>query len=214
MSNAKLWVYGGAAGIVGTCSYVTAIAVPWPETQLGTSMGLTVASMWPVLSIVYSYGLYDYVAAERPSVANRLGLMFAVAGFATVLAMLIVQIGVDAGMREISRTLEAREAMTLKRGLRLIDQGIDVAWDMLIGTALVFSGVAARQRRGLGPGWGIPLVILGVGLIALNIATFPWPPASRGLFDIGPLIGAFEIALATRLLMLGRRASAEGSLVR
>jgi len=37
-------------------------------------------------------------------------------------------------------------------------------------------------------------------------ATFPWPPASRGLFDIGPVIGLFVTTRAVRLALLGRRA--------
>jgi len=205
--NRSLWTWSGIAGVVATASYIVAITVPWPETQLGRSAGLIVVTIWPLLSIVYCYGLYDFVAAERPSAANGLAFTFAVAGFATVLAMIVVQLAVDAGIGEITRGLDAEAARTLKRGLRLIDQGLDVAWDMLIGTSLVFSGVAARRRRGLGPGWAFPLMALGAGLIALNVATFPWPPASRGLFDIGPFVGLFEIALAARLAMLGRRAA-------
>jgi hypothetical protein len=50
-------------------------------------------------------------------------------------------------------------------------------------------------------------VVLGVALIALNAATFPWPPGDRGLFDIGPFIGVFVMALAARLTLLGRRAA-------
>jgi hypothetical protein len=76
---------------------------------------------------------------------------------------------------------------------------------MLIGTALIFSGAAIRRRSGLGLGWAIPSVVLGMTLIALNAATFPWPPGDRGLIDIGPFIGLFVMALAARLTMLGRR---------
>jgi hypothetical protein len=77
---------------------------------------------------------------------------------------------------------------------------------MLIGAALVSSGLAMRRRSGLGNGWGVPSAALGIALVALNAATFPWPPADRGLFDIGPFIGLFVMALAARLLVLGRRA--------
>jgi hypothetical protein len=89
----------------------------------------------------------------------------------------------------------------------MIDLGLDVAWDMLIGTALILSGSAMRRRSGLGPPWAISSVVLGVALIALNAATFPWPPGDRGLFDIGPFIGVFVMALAARLTLLGRRAA-------
>jgi hypothetical protein len=208
MPNRSLWMRSGICGALGVACYILAIAVPWPETQLGTVGGLILASAWPILSIVYSYGLYSFVAAEREGVANRLGLVFAVAGFTTLLAMIIVQAAVGAGVAEMTKGLDAATAKALHRGLRLVDLGLDVAWDMLIGTALAFSGVAMGRRSGLGRGWGIPSVALGVALIGLNVATFPWPPASRGLFDIGPFIGLFVMALAVRLAVLGRRVQA------
>jgi hypothetical protein len=91
--------------------------------------------------------------------------------------------------------------------LRLIDMGLDVAWDMLIGTALVCSGAALWRCGGFGPWWAAPSIALGAALIVLNALTFPWPPASRGLVDIGPVIGLFVMALAARLALLGRRAA-------
>jgi len=154
---------------------------------------------------VYSYGLHAFVAAERESAANRLAFVFAVVAFATVLGMIVVQLAVGAGIAEITKGLDEPAATALRRGLRLIDLGLDVAWDMLIGTALILWGVAMRRRTGLGPGWALPSVVMGVALIALNAATFPWPPGDRGLIDIGPFIGVFMLALAIRLAILGRR---------
>ena len=121
--------------------------------------------------------------------------------------MLVVQLAVGAGVGEITQGLDEQSATALRRGLRLIDLGLDVAWDMLIGTALIFSGISMRPRKGLGLGWAISSATLGIALIGLNAATFPWPPAARGLFDIGPLIGLFVFALAARLAVLGMRAS-------
>lgn len=187
--------------------FILAVAVPWPATRFGTSATLVVISAWPVLSIVYSYALFSFVAAERDGPANRLALLFAALAFATVLSMIVVQLAVGAGIGEITRGMDEPAAQALRRGLRMIDLGMDVAWDMLIGTALVFSGQALRRRSGFGPGWGIPSMAFGVALIALNAATFPWPPANRGLFDIGPFIALFMMALAARLAYLARRAA-------
>ena len=97
MSPGRLWTVSGIAGVVGVACYILAIAVPWPETQWGTSAALLVVCAWPILSIVYSYGLYSYVADERDGAINRLGFVFAVAAFATVLAMIVVQLAVGAG---------------------------------------------------------------------------------------------------------------------
>jgi hypothetical protein len=193
--------------VVSVACYILAITIPWPETQFGRSAALLVVSAWPILSIVYAYGLYNFVAAQCDGTANRLSLVFAVAAFTTVLAMIVVQLAVGAGFSEIAEGLDEPTAMALHRGLRMVDHGLDVAWDMLIGVALIFSGVALRRRTGLGLGWAMPSAALGVALIVLNAATFPWPPADRGLVDVGPLIGLFVMALAGRLALLGRRAA-------
>jgi hypothetical protein len=204
--NRNLWVGSGIAGVVAVVCYILAIALRWPESQLGTSTALVIVSAWPILSIVYSYGLYTFVAAERESAANRLAFVFAVAAFTTVLGMIVVQLAVGAGIGEITRGLDEQTTKALRRGLRMIDLGLDVAWDMLIGTALILSGTAMRRRNGLGLGWAICSVALGVVLIVLNAATFPWPPGDRGLIDIGPFIGVFVMALGVRLSILGWRA--------
>ncbi len=196
---------GGVAGIACVCCYFVAVLVPWPESQVGIAGSLFVVSGFPLLGIAFSYGLYSYLAQERGGTANRLAFVFAVAAFTTLLAMLFAQLAVGAGIGEMSKGLDAVAAKALRRGLRLIDLGLDVAWDFLIGVALVLWGVAMRRRSGLGLGWAVPMMVFGVALIVLNGATFPWPPADRGLFDIGPFIAVFLVALAARLITLRDR---------
>lgn len=197
---------GGLAGIVSVGCYFLAVLIPWPETQVGTSLSLLVVSGFPLLGIVFSYGLYSFVAEESEGPANRLAFVFAVAAFTTLLGMIIAQLAVGAGIGEVTKGLDEATAKALRRGLRLIDLGLDVAWDFLIGTTLVLWALAMRRRRGLGPGWAVPSALFGIALIGLNAATFPWPPGDRGLFDIGPFIALFFVAVGVRLMTLGRGA--------
>lgn len=198
---------GGVAGVLSVARHLLAVLIPWPDTRAGTSAGLVVVSGFPLLGLVFGYGLHGFVAEERDGGVNRLGFVFAVAAFTTLLGMIIVQQAVSAGIGEVTRGLDEATARALRRGLRLIDLGLDVAWDFLIGSALVLWGLALRRRTGFGPGGAVPLAALGVALIALNAATFPWPPGDRGLVDIGPLIALFWVAIAVRLMTLGRRAA-------
>jgi hypothetical protein len=208
MTNRNLWTGCAIAGVVSVLSYIVAISVPWPDSQLGVSAALLIATLWPVLSIFFSYGLFTFIASEHDSAVNRLAFIFAVAAFTVVLTMIVVQLTVGAGFASISAQLDDETATALKRGLRLVDLGLDVAWDMLIGMALALLGAAMRRRTGLGFGWASISMALGVALIALNAATFPWPPADAGLFDVGPLIGLYIMALAARFAVLGRRETA------
>jgi hypothetical protein len=207
MANDRLWVWTGVAGVGGIACYLCAAFLPWPETQLGTSLSLLTVSGFPILSIIYSYGLYTYIAAENESAANRLAFVFAALAFTTVLSMIIVQMAVGGFRAEFTEGLDDITGRGLHRGLRSIDLGLDVAWDMLIGTSLIFTGVAMRRRKGYGAGWGVPSAVLGGALIILNASTFPNPPADAGLFDIGPFIGVFMMAVAARLTFLGFRSS-------
>lgn len=204
MEERDMWVKGGLAGIVCVACYFLAVFIPWPENQFGTSASLLVISGFPILGIVFSYGLRSSIAAEKESAANRLGFVFAIAAFAMLLGMIFAQLAVGAGIGEIAKDLDDTAAKALRRGLRLIDLGLDVAWDFLIGTAMIFWGLALRGRRGFGPWWGVPLAVLGIALILLNAWTFPWPPGDHGLFDIGPFIGLFFAGIGGRLIMLGR----------
>ena len=211
MENARLWLFGGIAGILGIGCYLSAILIPWPETQLGLSVSVTIVSGFPILGIVASYALCDCLAAPRQTAANRIALGFAISGFATLLAMLLVQVAVTSAMPELTRGLDAAAAKALTRAMRMVDLGLDVAWDLLYSTAMIFWGFALRTRRGFGPGWAFPSMALGALLIVLNVATFPWPPGDHGSVDLGPVAALFILALNIRLTYLGWRALRSGS---
>ncbi len=208
MGNPRLWWYGGIAGAVSVCCYFLAILIPWPETQLGTSVSVVVVSGFPILGIMSSYALSSFIAAERDVAASRMAFAFATAAFATLLAMLLVQLAVGTGFAEMARGMDAATAKVLKRTLRLVDMGLDVAWDLLMCTAMILWGFALRRRSGFGPGWALPLIALGGLLFILNVSTFPWPPGSHGSVDLGPVAGLFLLGLNIRLAFLGRRAMA------
>ena len=205
MDNRRFWLNCGIAGIAGMVCYILAIMVPWPQTQLGRSMLLLVASAWPIFSIVFSYGIYTFIAAERDGAANRLALIFGVLAFSTVLSMLIVQMAVNAAFADIAKGLEDTTSTALSRGLKMVDLGLDIAWDVLIGVSMIFLAIALKGRTGFGIWWAAPVMILGVLMLGLNAATFPWPPGEAGLFDIGPFVGTYMLVIAVRFIVLVRR---------
>jgi hypothetical protein len=105
-------------------------------------------------------------------------------------------------------------AVAIRRTVRLVDFGLDVAWDMFIGASLLCIGFAMRPHSKLGWKWGLPAVLFGAALIVLNAITFPWPPDTRGLLDIGPFIGFYIMALAGFTVWCGLRMTGEQRILR
>ena len=120
--------------------------------------------------------------------------------------MMSIQLAVGIGMENYisSSSISNPELLHfMQKSLRLIDLGIDVSWDLFIGVSLIFLSIAINKNNLFKIWWTIIGSILGIGLIVLNVATFPWPPNTKGLIDIGPLVGLYIIFLSTRLIIIG-----------
>jgi len=74
---------------------------------------------------------------------------------------------------------------------------------MFLGVSLIFLALAIKKHSRLGIWWAVPMALLGLSVIIVNLYTFPYTPVSKGLFDIGPLIGTFMILFAVRTAYLG-----------
>jgi hypothetical protein len=181
--------------------------LPMPESHKESVAALLLASAFVDLGIFFFYGLYKFIGAERDTAVNTLGFTFSVAGFTVLLAATVVRLAIREGTSEVTRLLDGVTADAVNRALLLVILGLDVAWEILIGTALFFIGLALRQRTGLGPAWGYLAVVIAIVLVAVNAATFPRPPENWGLVDVGPLVAVFFLALGARLFSLGRRSS-------
>ena len=163
--------------------------------------------MWPVLSIIFSLGLYRWLTSEGGSFVAELGFLFAMIAFATVAAMISIQLAVRMGFERYLSTMPSpnKEWSDLLLDMtRMVDMGLDVAWDVFIGSSLVCIGVAMLRHFKFGKVWGTPSIVFGAALIVLNVMTFPFPPNTAGLFDIGPVIGSYILAVATKMIVASR----------
>lgn len=200
-ADRRLLITGGISGIISIMAYVIVTVAPLTPT-----FAFLLAMLWPLLSIVYAYALYSFIATEREGSANRIGFVLAVAAFSMVAMMISVQLAVKIGMAEYRVSATADEiavAPFMTDAIRLVDLGLDLAWDFFIGATLIVVAFPMSRHSKLGYRWGVPSGVLGALLIGLNAATFPWPPDTRGLVDIGPLIGLYVVLLSTHLVTSG-----------
>jgi hypothetical protein len=173
-SSSVVWIRTGVVvGLVGCVVYPTIIFLHLPKLTLV----VLAATLGPLLAIT-SLSLGTLLQLPRPSVPAQLGMIFNLAAGVLVSAVLLVQLAVKA---ELHGASVPREVV----GIWL---GLDVVFDVFasIGTGLFALSMLHHPRFGMVFG-GIGL-ILAAGLLALNLLTFPTPPADAHLFDLGPFV--------------------------
>lgn len=199
--NSLLFILGGVAGVIATASYILIVTIPLPD-----AVAYFMAMLWPILSVFFGFAVYKYIALNKQTVSNQLSFLFGCIAFTLVSIMLSVQLGVKAGMAEEIAAADADKKGILELilySLRWVDLGIDLAWDMFLGVSLIFTGFAFKSHPKIGIWWCIPAILFGVLVLGLNLYTFPNPPNTQGILDIGPFVGTFMTIFAARFIFLG-----------
>ena len=158
------------------------------------------------LMMVGLVGLQWVLAQQRDGILLRSGTIFGIVGAAFVNAMLVTQIANgywnEARLELATGDKEREIAELLFAAVNRVQLGFDISFDIFIMTAtLLLSAVMLRQRP-LFPilGW-VGLIAAGIPL-SLNLYTFPDPPAAAGLFDAGPMVGLWFLAVFIRLISI------------
>jgi len=198
----KQLLIGSIGSIIGLHCYIIAAAI-----SMSPLLSFLLITIWPVTAIIFAHALYKYIAIEKQSISNQLAFLFTVIAFVLVYIMLSIQIGLKTGIIDMMNSATDNEKETLALILsstNWVHLGIDLAWDMFLGTSMILLSIALKGHSKFKLWWAIPMLVLGLALIAVNLYTFPYPPAEKGIIDIGPIIGVFMIVFAIRTAILGR----------
>ncbi len=182
--EAQAWLrYIGAGGFGATISYVLLSVISGPDW-----LGVTLAFGFAATLSMGSIAIWQFLSLK---------------GAASPLAMLAALANVVAGALFVSMALVQLAVRDVAdppdEALRAVYWGLDVAWDLYIGAGTLAFAVVFRDStlfRWLSiPGAAIALLLLG-----LNVGSFPEPPSSAGLVDVGPLVGLWYLAVTIRAL--------------
>lgn len=89
---------------------------------------------------------------------------------------------------------------------RAVFWGLDVAWDLYLAAATLGFAVAFLRVPWF-RWWALPGIVVVLAFVALNLASFPEPPSSAGLIDLGPAIGLWYFTVAVRCVFILRRSN-------
>jgi hypothetical protein len=92
------------------------------------------------------------------------------------------------------------------KGTNLIQQGIDVSFDVFYCLGMIVLAAVLYRHRDFGRILGGLGVMSAAGLLVLNLWTFPYPPANSGLLDLGPPTGVWWLLVCVQIQRVLRRA--------
>lgn len=166
----------------------------------------SLAAMIGLLGIGWAVALNFVLQSERRSRAAILAATFGVAGFAVVMAMLIVQGSVQTGIAQQYATLtsDADRAATVAafRSVRWVDLGLDFTWDIFIAWSMILFGIAMLKTHTFGKFWAILGIIIAAFLFALDVRSAPNPAEP----DISPISFIWFVGVSIKMLLFARRA--------
>ena len=195
------------AAIVGVCGLLANVAYALAASEaLGEVATPIAASLFGPLIAGTSVALYVLLASERATLAGLLAAIANVAAAGLVTAKLLVQIAVD--------DVEAGLSPAVSDAFEHVEFGLDLSWDVfLVAGTILFSCAMLADPR-FGRRFALPGIVLAAALFVLNFTTFPTPPASEGLVDLGPLVGLWYAAVSVQALRLQRLTGRDGAVSR
>ena len=176
-------------GLLAIVDYFMIAALPIPDRLV-----VVMASLFGPLLLVGSFALYRMISIHSRSFAAELAMVFNSLAAALVTAMLLVQMAIHTTADKLSQPLDRN----LLREFDSIQLALDVGWDVFISIGTLAFAVAMIKHPRFGKWFAVPGVLLSAGLLVLNLATFPTPPASAGLIDLGPFVGFWYAACSIR----------------
>lgn len=181
---------GSVCGALAVLAYVGWSTLPMPDA----ANRLLHFGFGPLLVCAF-LGIWHYLGAGRPRFVHLVACAFGIAAGVAFTAMTVVQASM---VDSVLLPLRAADDPAVKAHLRYVLQGtnsvqlgLDVVWDLFITLATVLVGTSLWRFGGALRVYGIVGVLAGGVTLAINLWSFPTPPAQGGLFDLGPFVGGW-----------------------
>ena len=183
-------IYPLLSGVLGLAILLAYLNFAFGWVPLSQRLSLVLAFAIGPVAVCGTLAISESLARVFGTFTLRLGTIFLVIGFALLTLMLTMQQAVFAEYQELlGATAAAQAPASLKDSFALVNRvqlGADVAFDIFYSLGIILVSVVIVRRHGLGRLVGVYGLAVASGLLALNIWSFPTPPAAAGTVDLGP----------------------------
>jgi hypothetical protein len=139
---------------------------------------------------------YQFRGIERRTAVAQVAAVATVVGAVVLLLMSSIQLS-------IRTDLAGTHPKTLGAAFQLAERvhlGLDVAWDVYFALGMGLFGLAAYSHPRLGRVLGGLGMLIAIGLLVLNVAQFPIPPAAANSVDLGPVAGLWYLVVTIQII--------------
>ena len=190
----RSWIRVGlAAGVLAMADYMLLLLLPGPDRLL-----LALAAAFAPLLAAGAVGVYRVVALHRPGVALQLGSGAVAAAGVVFTLMALVQL---AGRASLAALDAGGGAAAARRAIESVRLGLDLGWEVgfALGAVLV-AGALVRHPR-FGWLYAVPGALAGLAVLIIAVLAFPQDPVAAGLYDLGPLLALWWLAVTARAIL-------------
>ena len=162
-----------------------------------TNLSIFMMLMLGPFAIFGMVSIADFLNRDKRFEVVILGKIFGITAFSIWVCVMCIQQGTRLYFHEVlipQATLENIEIYKMVlQGANSVQFTLDIAFDIFYCLLVMLYSVAMMQDKYFGKIIGIFGLLSGLGLLVLNLYTFPYPPAESGLIDLGPVTGIFWV---------------------
>lgn len=189
----KLWIQIGiVCGLLVSIIYPLLIFVPLPDVLQIT----LIVFFGPLLSIA-SVGLYYFLIIHKKTIAASIAVVSNIIAGVLITLMFLVQTAIRSSKPQVIPEGEN----WIWNSFNHIHYGLDVTWDSYIFLGTFFFALVMFKHPSFGKIFSISGIAIAVAMISINIFSFPIPPGSASLIDMGPFIGLWYLAVTIRIML-------------
>ncbi len=189
-------ILGGVLGLSILLAYLN-FAFGW--VMLSDRLSLVLAFAIGPVAVFGTLALSENLMRVYGTSTLRMGTLFLVIAFTLLTLMLTMQQAIFAEYQQLlEATPEPNALASLETSFALVNQiqlGADVAFDIFYSLGIIFVSSVIVRSKGLERVIGAYGVLVGTGLLFLNLWFFPMPPAFAGSIDLGPATIVWWVAL-------------------
>jgi len=192
--------WGAIVGVGVVLMYLVPKFLPLPD-RIDT---LFYVYQGPLMAFGF-LGIFAFIRVHELTVPLFAAVVFSVTAAITRMMFLVVQLNnlhFIRGYREAAEGVEQQAEWTnILRGVFTVQNGLNIVSDAFLDLGIILFSVACWSH----PKLGKPVAIIGFAVAGMHFTfkawTFPEPPASAGLFDVGPYVALWPLLVCILILL-------------